>query len=107
MIAFQVIKKTGGNLQMQDGRWTRYTKRHYECRVYLCREETGGFSAYLPTLPGVVSEGDTQDEALRNIEEACRGTLKAYGDAGEKVPWAQETEDRPADAKELRILVDA
>lgn len=30
----------------------------------------GGFTAYVPKLPGCVSEGDTYDEALINIKEA-------------------------------------
>ncbi|MEW6566553.1 MAG: type II toxin-antitoxin system HicB family antitoxin [Chloroflexota bacterium] len=32
----------------------------------------GGFTAYVPSLPGCISEGDTQEEALANIQEAIR-----------------------------------
>jgi len=32
--------------------------------------EEGGFSAYVPKLPGCISEGDTYDETLANIREA-------------------------------------
>ena len=31
---------------------------------------TGGFTAFVPSLPGCISEGDTPDEALANIREA-------------------------------------
>ena len=30
----------------------------------------GGFTAYVPALPGCISEGDSVDEALVNIREA-------------------------------------
>ncbi len=32
--------------------------------------DEGGFTAYVPALPGCVSEGDTLDEARENIREA-------------------------------------
>jgi predicted RNase H-like HicB family nuclease len=42
-------------------------------------QEEGGFTAYVPKLPGCVSEGDTYDEAYKNIKEALElylNTLK-------------------------------
>jgi predicted RNase H-like HicB family nuclease len=38
--------------------------------VILEPSEEGGFTAIVPTLPGCISEGDTREEALRNIREA-------------------------------------
>ena len=32
--------------------------------------EEGGYTAYVPKLPGCVSEGETYEEALANIREA-------------------------------------
>jgi predicted RNase H-like HicB family nuclease len=32
--------------------------------------DEGGYTAYVPALPGCVSEGDTLDEARENIREA-------------------------------------
>ena len=32
--------------------------------------EEGGFTVYVPLLPGCISEGDTFEEAVANIEEA-------------------------------------
>lgn len=32
--------------------------------------EEGGFTVYVPLLPGCVSEGDTFDEAMENIKDA-------------------------------------
>jgi len=40
-------------------------------RVVLERdEETGDWAAWAPELPGCVSAGDTEEEALANIREA-------------------------------------
>ena len=33
-------------------------------------DEEGGYTAYVPALPGCISEGDTLEEARRNIREA-------------------------------------
>ena len=41
-------------------------------QVVLEPSEEGGFTALVPALPGCISEGDTREEALRNIEEAIR-----------------------------------
>jgi len=38
--------------------------------VVLEPAEEGGFTAYAPSLPGCISEGDTREEALENIKEA-------------------------------------
>ena len=32
--------------------------------------EEGGFTVYVPLLPGCISEGDTFEEAVENIREA-------------------------------------
>jgi hypothetical protein len=34
--------------------------------------EEGGFTAYIPEVPGAVSEGDTLDEARETVLEALR-----------------------------------
>jgi predicted RNase H-like HicB family nuclease len=39
-------------------------------RVVLEKSDEGGFTVYVPSLPGCISEGDTEKEALDNIKEA-------------------------------------
>ncbi len=39
-------------------------------RVVLEPSEEGGYTVYVPALPGCISEGDTRDEALANVREA-------------------------------------
>ncbi len=45
--------------------------------------EEGGYTVYVPSLPGCISEGDTKEEALANMKEAIKGWIdvsKQYGD---------------------------
>jgi len=39
-------------------------------RVVLEPSDEGGFTVYVPALPGCISEGNSAQEALTNIEEA-------------------------------------
>ena len=39
-------------------------------KVVLEPQDEGGYTVYVPTLPGCVSEGETREEALKNIKEA-------------------------------------
>ena len=41
-----------------------------ELDIVLEKQEEGGYTAYVPALPGCVSEGDTKEEAIENIKEA-------------------------------------
>jgi antitoxin HicB len=43
--------------------------------VVLEPQEDGGFTVLVPALPEVVTEGDTEQEALANAEEAIRAVL--------------------------------
>jgi predicted RNase H-like HicB family nuclease len=48
--------------------------------VFLAPCEEGGFTAYIPSLPGCISEGETIDEALANIREAFELYIEATED---------------------------
>ena len=39
-------------------------------KVVLEPSEEGGYTVYVPSLPGCISEGDTKTEAVVNIREA-------------------------------------
>jgi predicted RNase H-like HicB family nuclease len=38
--------------------------------IVLEPSDEGGFTVYVPSLPGCISEGDSREDALRNIREA-------------------------------------
>jgi predicted RNase H-like HicB family nuclease len=39
-------------------------------KVILEPSDEGGYTVYVPSLPGCIREGDTREEALANIREA-------------------------------------
>lgn len=52
-------------------------KNHLKFKVYLEYDpQYEGFIADVPTLPGCMSQGKTEEEALKNIQEAVTGYLK-------------------------------
>jgi len=42
--------------------------------------DEGGYTVYVPSLPGCISEGDTVEEALKNIREAIELYLEPVED---------------------------
>ena len=49
-------------------------------KVVLEPSEEGGFTAYVPSLAGCISEGETVEEALANIQEAIALYLEPVED---------------------------
>ena len=49
-------------------------------QVVLEPSEEGGYTVYVPSLPGCISEGDTVEEALTNIREAIELYLEPVED---------------------------
>ena len=49
-------------------------------RVVLEPSDEGGYTAIVPALPGCISEGDTRDDALTNIQEAIQLYLEPVED---------------------------
>ncbi len=45
--------------------------------------ERGGFSVSCPAMPGALSEGDTREDTLRNIQEAMELWLEVAEEHGE------------------------
>lgn len=52
--------------------------------------EDGGFFATLPSLPGVVGQGETEDEAFEDAREALSFTLESMAEQGEELPPGDE-----------------
>jgi predicted RNase H-like HicB family nuclease len=50
--------------------------------VTLDRDETGMIVAECPSIPGCVSQGKTEQEALANIREAAQACIEARAEAG-------------------------
>ncbi|MBS3105154.1 type II toxin-antitoxin system HicB family antitoxin [Candidatus Woesearchaeota archaeon] len=56
--------------------------------IVLEPQEEGGFTAYVPSLPGCISQGDTKEEAIKNIKEAIELYLEA--DTNELIDFSGE-----------------
>jgi predicted RNase H-like HicB family nuclease len=48
--------------------------------------EDGGYVVEVPSLPGCYSQGETEEEALANIQEAIQGYIEALEADGLPVP---------------------
>ena len=55
-------------------------------QVILIPDETGGYTVEVPSLPGCISEGDTIDEALANIQEAINLYIEVLREDGKEIP---------------------
>jgi antitoxin HicB len=62
--------------------------------VILEPQQGGGFTVLVPALPEVVTEGDTEAEALANAEEAIRAILAYRRDQGLTIPPDAQPEIR-------------
>ena len=65
-----------------------------EYRVILISAEEGGYTVVVPALPGCVSEGDTEEEALENIRDAIVGWLAVARKHGPTLPASDRVKSR-------------
>jgi antitoxin HicB len=49
-------------------------------------EDGGGFVATVPDLPGCMSDGETPEEAVSNVQDAIVTWIEAARDMGHAVP---------------------
>ena len=45
--------------------------------IILEEQDEGGYTVYIPSLQGCISQGETKEEALKNIKEALELYLEA------------------------------
>ena len=49
-------------------------------KIVLEPSDEGGYTVYVPSLPGCISEGNTKEEAMENIKEAIELYLEPVED---------------------------
>jgi predicted RNase H-like HicB family nuclease len=54
--------------------------------VLMTPDETGGYVVTCPALPGLVTEGDTLEEARDMAADAIRGYIESLQKDGEAIP---------------------
>ena len=62
--------------------------RLYSVRLYLEPNPGGGCTVTSPDVPGLVTEGRTPDEILRNVQEALDVLKQAWNELGIEIPAA-------------------
>ena len=101
------IDKNVGNGQVADWKLREYNPPVKSFRAALCPEEEGGFSIFAIHLAGVVSQGDTEAEAVENIREAFLAMLESCQKHNEPLPFsAQPVVELAPDCRLLWIKVD-
>ncbi len=58
----------------------------HEFEVVLQPESEGGFSVFVPALPGCHTQGETREEALTMAKDAIEGYLEILAEEGRPLP---------------------
>ena len=72
----------------------------YRYTVLFEPAEEGGFVVTCPALPGLVTEGDTLEEAREMAQDAIRGYLESLHKDGQPIP-----KDRPPLKEEVLVTL--
>jgi len=59
--------------------------RYYYTAVF-ARAVEGGYIVSVPALPGLVTEGETLEEARAMVKDAIRGCIESLVQRGEEIP---------------------
>jgi predicted RNase H-like HicB family nuclease len=62
-------------------------------KVSLEKDEDNWFTATVPFLPGCISQGKTEKEALKNIQEAIKLHLKTMAEDGLPIKGGKNTKE--------------
>ncbi len=65
-------------------------EKTYNLRIMLRKEPEGGYTAFVPSLPGCVTYGDTIDEAIKMVKEAVELYIESLIAHNEPVPSDEE-----------------
>ena len=74
-------------------------KKVYQFTAIFEKNEDGSYTVTVPSLPGCISEGDTFDEALKNIKEAIVLYLEVMKKDKEKIKEEEEIIIAPVKVK--------
>ena len=65
--------------------------------LILTPQSEGGYTVTSPLLPEFITEGDTLDEALGNVQDGIKATIEIYQDLKKPLPQSliQQVENNP------------
>ena len=72
-------------------------RRVIKIPLVLSPQPEGGYTVTSPILPELVTEGDTLDEVMRNVQDAVSAAIEIYEDLGKPLPanLLQDSEANP------------
>jgi predicted RNase H-like HicB family nuclease len=62
-------------------------------KVRLKKEPEGGFTVTVPALPGCVTYGENEDQALTMAKEAIEGYIAVLKENGDSIPDDTESQE--------------
>ncbi len=65
----------------------------YKIPLILEPQSEGGFTVTCPILPELVTEGETIEDVLVNIQDALQAVIEAYQDLGRSLPSSLQLPD--------------
>ena len=66
---------------------------NYKVTFIFTPQPEGGYTVTCKELPGLVTEGDSIDEAVENLKDAFAATLELYEDLGRPLPEGIQVSD--------------
>ncbi len=78
----------------------------YRVPLVLTPQPEGGYTVTSPALPGLLTEGDSVQEALANVQDAFAATVELYADVGKRLP-AQLAQDPESGSIQFDHLLSA
>lgn len=66
-------------------------------KILIEKNEEGGYTVTVPSLPGCITQGDTWDEAIAHAREAIAGYVETLLALGKPIPL-EVTVEVPAEA---------
>ena len=66
---------------------------YYKIPLLLEPQPEGGFTVTSPILPELVTEGDSVEEVLANVQDAIHAIIEAYEDLGRSLPSGLQPSD--------------
>ena len=64
----------------------KMSRKIYRLTIVIEADETGGYYAFCPALPGCYSQGETLEETRTNVREAIQCHLESLVKDGEPMP---------------------
>jgi predicted RNase H-like HicB family nuclease len=65
-----------------------------DIKILLQKDEDGWFIATVPSLPGCISQGKTEREAMKNIKEAISLHVRSLAEDGLPLDGKKESKER-------------